>query len=371
MSLRVPLPLSTVNDSSSRHDPARLTRALERFRAWGDRACSDGKATWTLDSEPLVLTLKGRRDQGRVILGTLIHGNEYGPLEAVTEWAEQLVTTQAGSQPFPLDCDLQIIVANTSAALLGRRFLEADLNRLFAPGGASGDGNHEERLASALRPLLTGDDILAFVDLHQTIEASDRAFFIFGFHAPSLALTRALSPEVTKTVVTRNPRQSFVAGQMSGDEWVRFQGRPAVTLELGQKGFDPETTIRTRALLANLAVFLQDAARFETLYAPQDASQLLSGIEAFHTVARVPFDGPRAALRAGIANFAAVADGQELGHTDGGQPLRCPAQGFALFPKYPSRDSTGVALPPVPADILNVVAPLSTDEVAAWLEHRS
>lgn len=378
--------MSNVSEPAPGANLPELKSTIHRFVALGEAAVALGHATWTSQREPFVLTLHGRGAvPERLVLGTLVHGNEFGPLEPVVSWLEGLVSMASSSGAWPLVPTLQVVVANVSAAYLGRRFVDEDLNRLFgdeqgqSPGvqgaaaQAAGPASHERRLAQVLRAVLQGDDLVAFVDLHQTIEATDRAFFIFGFHGPSLALASDLAPGVASTLVTRPPGQAFVAGQRAADEWVRLQGRPAVTIELGQKGWNRQTSEGAGALTRNLGRLLGDAALWESrraTWAVQHAKDWLTGaagsFDVFTVAERLAFDGTRTRLREGLRNFAPVAQGEVLGLTHAQLPLRSNVTGLALFPKYPERDGSGAARGPLPGDILNIVRRVTDAELHEW-----
>jgi succinylglutamate desuccinylase len=348
---------------SGRHDALRFASVLREFLTVAHDAVARGVATWVCDHEPFVLRVHDssvRQPRPTLVLGTLIHGNEYGPLEAVVPWLRDLA-------PSP-SVDLVVVVANTSAAERGLRFVDADLNRLFVPDdpsalvGAPTNHGHEQGLANVLRPILSAPEVVAFVDLHQTIEATDRSFFIFGFHGHSWDLAQRLSQGVASTLVTRPPGQAFVAGQMSGDELVRQLGRPAITIELGQKGFDDDTTRRTSAVLGHLQELLNKEWPQGGVTRPEASSDL----EVFTVLARVACDGPLAILHPGFVNFAPVAKGQILGTGHGGQPLVSPHDGWLLFPKYPQRDKAGAIDGPLPGDMVNVLARVSDETLEGW-----
>jgi hypothetical protein len=385
-------------DSSehSLHDPERLESLIQRFVVVGKDFVQKGRGAFSGDPsvgwQPLVLEIFGEdRASGSndcVVIGLMIHGNEYGPLDSVVPWLEGLALDSAaldsrsrGGSSQEQERSLPhvlVFLANVAAGMNGRRFLDSDLNRLFAPKtpGQIHEQSHESGLAAALKPHLDRPDLALFVDLHQTIEPTDRAFFIFGFHAPSFEWACRLAPGVTDTLVTRAPGQAFVVGQMAADEYVRSRGIPAVTVELGQRGFSQRNTVLTDALLSNLCKVVGSGPLKENISKRIDqvgnaapdlgARQAPAFQTVLKTVARIPFAGSMARLRDGLQNFGLVRQDEILGDDGQGNAIRCPCDGFLLFPKYPNRDAVGQVTGPLPADIATVVDRVDDLEFQAW-----
>lgn len=322
-------------------------------------------AATPIDSVPLVLEIPGfaqtkgtGSDSQCVVLGLLVHGNEFGPLAAVVPWLTGILSAFESAGQSPFADTIVVFVANARAGLAGKRFIDADLNRLFALSVA--EPGHEAGLVPTLQRILSRPDLALFVDLHQTIEPTERAFFTFGYHQPSVRWARALARGVTDTLVTRAPGVSFVQGQLSSDEFVRNRGLPGITVELGQKGFNKGTEERTNALLENLERALRERLWSDRAAMPQTSIRYLC------TRHRIAFDGPLAELVPGLTNFTRCEALQVLGSDAGGKPLVAPDAGYLLFPKYPERDAQGCAKQPLPADIVNVVEELSDDEIHTW-----
>ncbi len=320
----------------------------------------------SIDSAPLVLEVSGfaqtkaAESHSRcVVLGLLVHGNEYGPLAALVPWLTGIVSAFESARQSPFADTLVVFVANARAGLAGKRFIDVDLNRLFAMG-ADAPG-HEAGLVPTLQGILSRPDLALFVDLHQTIEPTERAFFTFGYHQPSVRWARALAPGVADTLVTRAPGVSFVQGQLSSDEFVRNRGLPGITLELGQKGFNRETEERTHALLTNL----ENALRHR-FWRDNPSAMPQAPLRYFCTRHRIAFDGTAAALLPGLTNFTRCDAGQVLGSDHGGKALVAPAAGYLLFPKYPERDARNFAQLPLPADIVNIAAELPDAALRSW-----
>jgi succinylglutamate desuccinylase len=63
----------------------------------------------------------------RLLLSVGIHGDETAPIEMLAHLLDDLA-----QQPHALRADLMVVVGNLAAIAQGRRYLDADLNRLFA-----------------------------------------------------------------------------------------------------------------------------------------------------------------------------------------------------------------------------------------------
>ncbi|MCB9665794.1 MAG: succinylglutamate desuccinylase/aspartoacylase family protein [Alphaproteobacteria bacterium] len=275
-----------------------------------------------------------------LVIGSMVHGDEVGSLPAVVRVIEELVTGQrlhAGTVSF--------FVGNPEAGLQGQRFLEDDLNRVFMDDPPA---SHEGRRGALLRPLLDAADV--FLDLHQTIEPTQHAFYIFPFQTHGWHWARALAS--TSMWVTRHPGTAFTTGAKCADEYVRDRGLPGITLELSQKGFGNGGEERayqaiTRALELSDAV----AAGTTTL---EEAAMDRPELTFLETVHREPFASEDLALRPGLQNFQEVAEGEVLS-APGTPELRAPCGGWVLFPKYPPRVEGGGYKKPLPGEIYRIV----------------
>lgn len=332
---------------------------------------------------PDTLHITGSASSPHVVIGLMIHGNEHGTLPETLSWVEAMIRASAAGD---LSAQLTLFLGNVAAGKAGQRFLEADLNRQFSAQTAP---STERNRAQELFPLLRQCDI--FIDLHQTIEETDRPFFIFGFHPPSVALARALAPGVASTLVTRKPGSAFAQGQMCADEFVRSQGKPAITLEVSRKGFSSEADRTTAAVLRNLDQMMRtswlqnfcskaDATRNSSRTDPtrhrgqrgdpeSKTPTPLVDLDCFSITHRLPFTEPGCQLRTGLRNFSPLTAGQDLATFPDGRILRSEVNGFALFPKYPERDRLGRAQAPLPSDLVCIaeaIGPASGLE-KSWL----
>ncbi|TVQ88740.1 MAG: hypothetical protein EA397_16215 [Deltaproteobacteria bacterium] len=288
-----------------------------------------------------------------VVVGCMIHGDEVGSLPAVVELIESLCREERR-----FSGQLTLFVGNPEAGLAGRRFLEADLNRVFVEEPPD---NHEGRRARALMPILNAASI--FLDLHQTILETDRPFYIFPWSVAGWQWARAIG--AASTWVTRAPAQSFSPGTCCADEFVRLRGRPGLTLELSQKGFSHDAHQRA-ALALNRLLTLADRLGGGTETLPGAATHH-PDLHFVETRWRQPFQPNTLMLRPGLANFTPVELGERIS-AEGSPLIRAPASGMLLFPKYGDYHPDGTAIEPRPGEIVRIVAPLAQHPTELWGE---
>ena len=298
-------------------------------------------------SLPPFVAQAGEGGPFHVVICCLTHGDETGSLPAALQLLESL---QDGTRRF--SGRLSVVLGNPRAARLGRRFGQADLNRVFLPGPES----WERSRAAELMPLLDQADLV--VDLHQTIEPTAQPFHIHPWSPVFEQWAQVL--EGARDWVTRPMGESFATGTCCLDEYVRDQGKVALTIELSQKGMRPQTTqlalaVMERALSAAEAILAGSELHSLTLGAPT--------MRLWRTTHKEPYASAVLRLRAGLRNFEPVESGDLLS-APGSPVLRAPCSGVLLFPKYPPRDAAGRIEGPLPVDIYRVLTPLSQHPAA-------
>ena len=291
-------------------------------------------------------TWQGQEHDQHVVFGMMIHGDEVGSLPAGLDLARAL---RSGARRF--GGRVSLIVGNPEAGLVDRRFLQADLNRVFLdlPPEHPAFGTHEHRRAAALAPVLDAADL--FLDLHQTIEPTSSPFAIFPWTPLSEAWVRALQP--APAWVTRPPDSGFSPGTRCADEAVRDRGKPGITVELSQKGFSEEAEALALRIM-HRALDLVDGMALRGAQLADAAGPLPA---CYHAAHAIPFDRDTLALRPGLRNFQAVRAGEALG-APGSPPVPCPLDGLLLFPKYPPRGPDGRYEGPLPAELVRILQPL-------------
>lgn len=298
-------------------------------------------------SLPPFVAQAGEGGPFHLVLCCMTHGDETGSLPAAIALLESL---QKGTRRFA--GRLSVVLGNPPAARLGRRFGQADLNRVFLPGPPS----WERSRAAELMPLLDQADLV--VDLHQTIEATAQPFHIHPWSPVLEQWAQVL--QGAQDWVTRPMGESFATGTCCLDEYVRDQGKAALTIELSQKGMRPQTTALALAVMDRTL----DAA--EAILSGSDLGNMTSGatkMRLWRTSHKQPYASAELRLRAGLRNFEPVQAG-ELLSAPGTPELRAPCPGVLLFPKYPPRDAAGQIDGPLPVDIFRVLTPLRQHPLA-------
>ena len=311
------------------------------------RADHSGPAPWTLE-------FSGKTHEQHVLFGGIIHGNETGSLPSLLELARGLAD---GSISF--GGRVTIMLGNIAACRANTRFLEADLNRVFleeAPQSA------EKERARELMPIIAQAHL--FVDFHQTIEPSEKPFFIFPFHISGYQWARIAGGGTS--LITRHPSHAFAKGQVCADEYARNRGIPGITLEMGQKGLTPQAQELTKqACLRVLRAMdrVADGCSLDTLVEETGEPDL----EFIEIQFAQPFESSAMALTPGLQNFTWVTKGQILGSSGAsGDPLTAPRDGYLVFPKYPARDEHGLVKGPVPSEIYNLATLMPVHPIEAY-----
>ena len=280
----------------------------------------------------------GTRHDRHVVFGVMTHGDEVGPLPAALRLMAALAD---GSLRY--GGALTVLLGNPEAGLAGRRYLEADLNRVFLDGPHS---HERQRAREMMAPL---DDCDLFIDLHQTIGPSLGAFWTLPWSVAAWQWIRIAGGGALWT--TRAPGVTFASGTRCGDEYVRDRGRPGLTLEMGQKGFTEEAERVSYGVMTRVLAAVDAVATGSTLAA---LAALCPEPRFLLTAHKEPFGDPTRALRPGLRNFEPVRAGQRL-EAPGSPTITAPLDGLLLFPKYPERDPDGAVVPPAPTDLFHLV----------------
>ena len=331
-----------MNDAFAPETRRRLTHLLDDFQ----RAASPGPFDygWAHQHD-------GQRHDRHVVFGCMVHGNEFGSLPAALR-----IMTALRSGEITYGGTVTVFIGNPEAALENRRYLEADLNRVFL---ATKGTTHEERRARQLMPILDAADV--FLDFHQTILETAHPFYIFAWNTDAWQWARAT--QATPIWVTRNPTAQFSSGTKCTDEYVCDRGRPGMTLELSQKGFsDDAESLCWNAMVKTLRV--ADAVGMGTAIETLAPSE--PDFRFMTTEYAEPFDNPAKRLRPGLVNFQTVRAGQSL-NAPGSPTMVAPRDGALLFPKYPEREA-GVAVAPWPNEVYRLVVPMTAHPVQCWPE---
>lgn len=171
----------------------------------------------------------------RLLLSVGIHGDETAPIEMMADLLEGLAR-----DPHALAVDLMVVVGNPGAIAAGKRFIDADLNRLFRSDRGELETATEAARADAIMRassiFFAGPDAEKWhLDLHTAIRPS---------HFPTFAVVPATIADTQRNAllgllgqagigaVILNPKP---AGTFSAHTAVCF-GSASATVELGQVG---------------------------------------------------------------------------------------------------------------------------------------
>lgn len=184
-----------------------------------------------------ILTVKGVQPAARpaVLLSVGVHGDETGPIEMVAHVIEAL-----SRAPHSLAVDLMLCVGNVEAIAAGKRFIDADLNRMFKPERGALAGTAESSRADAMIAATDAffedaSPVRWHLDLHTAIRASHYPMFaivpdLIADHAKE-ALIDWLGQAAIGAIVM-NPKSAGTYSYYSSEH----HGAAGSTVELGRVG---------------------------------------------------------------------------------------------------------------------------------------
>ncbi|WP_338847396.1 succinylglutamate desuccinylase [Massilia sp. W12] len=197
----------------------------------------------------------GKDGAPAVLLSVGVHGDETGPLELLALLLEEL-----SSGAPQLAADVLLVVGNVAAIAAGKRFIDADLNRMFKSARGDLEGSSEaaraDQMMAATRAFFEGRSGARWhLDLHTAIRPSLYPAFAI---VPELiqeqarsALWRFLSLGGIGAII-RNPQPSGTYSYFSSEHC----GAAGSTLELGRVGVLGQNDLQQfdamRAALADL-----------------------------------------------------------------------------------------------------------------------
>jgi succinylglutamate desuccinylase len=185
-----------------------------------------------------ILTVKaGQADADRpaVLLSVGVHGDETGPLEMVAHAIEAL-----SRAPGELAVDLMLCVGSVDAIAVGKRFIDADLNRMFRTErgdlAATFEAQRADTIIAATRDFFEGAGPARWhLDLHTAIRASRYPKFAIVpqliADGPRAALIAWLGLAGIEAVIM-NPASAGTYSYWTAER----HGAAASTVELGRVG---------------------------------------------------------------------------------------------------------------------------------------
>ncbi len=290
------------------------------------------------------------RSTPHLVVGCMVHGDEVGCLPAVLDFFKSLP-----QQTHPFLGKITIFIGNLPAAQLNKRFVENDLNRVFID---SAPPSTERIRAQEIAPLLKSADL--FIDLHQTIEPTDRSFYTFAFNRLNYLWAKYL--EGSDTLVTRPAHIKFAEGMLSATELTTQLGIPSITLELDQKGLSALSYSKSLALLKRAIEGLRQLKSTRKVTDIEKLAKKSPDLKLYTRIHNETFKNPQSQLNSGYKNFSEIKKSELMGSHNSTTPIIAPEKGFILFPKYPARDKQGNASAPLPSDIFLVLRAASLSE---------
>ena len=186
---------------------------------------------------PGIVTIKAPPGTTRasVVVSVGVHGDETGPIEVLAYVLDAL-----SQQPLALAVDLMVCVGNIDAIAAGKRFIDADLNRMFRAQRGSLAGTAEAARADALIAA-TGEffagagPVRWHLDLHTAIRPSVYPTFAvvpdLVAEKPKAALIQWLGQAAIGAIIL-NPQSAGTYSYHSAEH----HGAAASTVELGRVG---------------------------------------------------------------------------------------------------------------------------------------
>lgn len=276
-----------------------------------------------------------------IVVGAL-HGNEPGGVEAARRVLADLA--QRGLVPHGR---LEAFVGNRRALQRGVRFVDRDLNRLWAEDGETGhavEHGEREELREALERVIAAAGNprrVVLLDLHST-SAVGAPFCILADTLQNRALAARLGIPVILGLEER------VEGTLL--EWFSERGHVALCLEGGQHDAPATVAHHESAIwLAMANVGLLRAGEMADLDRHRERLKRAGGglpgfVEIRHRHGLLRGEAFR--MEPGFTNFEPVEAGRLLATSDraGGTEVRAPFTGLLLMPRYQGQGDDGFFL---------------------------
>ena len=186
---------------------------------------------------PGILQIKspGAPDRASVLVSVGVHGDETGPIELLARLLEAF-----SLEPAQLAVDLLVVVGNPGAIRAGKRFIDADLNRLFgvprgALGGALESGRADAMIRASAAFFQHAGPARWHLDLHTAIRPSLYPTFAIVPELIAPAVKAALIGWLGQAgigAIVMNPKSAGTYSYYCAEHF----GAAAGTLELGRVG---------------------------------------------------------------------------------------------------------------------------------------
>jgi succinylglutamate desuccinylase len=208
---------------------------------------------------PGIVTIKAPPGASRasVLVSVGVHGDETGPIEVLAHVLDAL-----SQQPSALAVDLMVCVGNIDAIAAGKRFIDADLNRMFRVqrgtlGSAAEAARADAMIAATVDFFAGAGPVRWHLDLHTAIRPSVYPTFAVVpdliAQAPKAALVGWLGQAAIGAIIM-NPKSAGTYSYYTAE----YHGAAASTVELGRVGTLGQNDL---SLFADVETALDDLLR--------------------------------------------------------------------------------------------------------------
>jgi succinylglutamate desuccinylase len=208
---------------------------------------------------PGIVTIKAPPGASRasVLVSVGVHGDETGPIEVLAHVLDAL-----SQQPSALAVDLMVCVGNIDAIAAGKRFIDADLNRMFRVqrgtlGSAAEAARADAMIAATVDFFAGAGPVRWHLDLHTAIRPSVYPTFAVVpdliAQAPKAALVGWLGQAAIGAIIM-NPKSAGTYSYYTAE----YHGAAAGTVELGRVGTLGQNDL---SLFADVETALDDLLR--------------------------------------------------------------------------------------------------------------
>jgi succinylglutamate desuccinylase len=273
----------------------------QRFTDAGFAVAQPAKGIITIKSNEVPV-------RSRVLVSVGVHGDETGPIEVLAHVLDAL-----SREPAALAADLMVCVGNIDAIAAGKRFIDADLNRMFRPVRGTLAGTAEAARADVMIAATDdffngGGPVRWHLDLHTAIRPSVYPTFAI---VPDLiadegkhSLIDWLGQAAIEAIVM-NPVSAGTYSYYSAE----FHGAAASTVELGRVGTLGQNDL---SQFADVGQALSDLLRGSAHAEPKLAPHVFKVAQQIMKLS----DGFRMAFDRSTQNFTALRQGEVIA-TDG------------------------------------------------------
>jgi len=215
-----------------------------------------------------IMSIKSGAGRASVLVSVGVHGDETGPIEVVGHLLEALAR-----DPAALAVDLMVCVGNVDAIAAGKRFIDADLNRMFRPQrGALANAAESARadaMIAATEAFFAGAGPQRWhLDLHTAIRPSVYPTFAIVpelIAEPGKAALLGWLGQAGIGAIIMNPSSAGTYSYYSAEH----HGAAASTVELGRVGTLGQNDLAQFAdVQAALGALLRGAAQPQAKAAP-------------------------------------------------------------------------------------------------------